>query len=430
MSSPTVLTFVSAPAEEARRNCEAAVETYLSLGEAILNAAEPKRKRLRELGISVAEPPQSASEARAKVAKLGRHTVQAVKHAHAFWQSLKHPWADVVDELTAKGEAEHLITLERERLINSARLQEIAAELQLSFAEREPVITLKNAAPIDTGAQVASRVARVIELASLADPHKSAEEIASTIKSTLSGISHAQERLVVIEGLRIRFESEVANRRRALALESVTQAAAERARSAATIQLAALERELQPLGDDEDDRLRERIENLRERIAVDTTGVDDEIEAIRKEISTERARKSVYELVAKTLRRQGYDEVEDEPVQSLDAAAIRRRYFKVPGDADRIIEFAYGDQDALSVEMVRIREQRESDVQADREAQQSICRAMKTVRDAMEDSWRAVVVHEGAVGQKVSVRTDLVQVADRKTKPRAASRQRRMEGKP
>ena len=138
-----------------------------------------------------------------------------------------------------------------------------------------------------------------------------------------------------------------------------------------------------------------------------------------------RGRKSVHDLVVKTLRRQGYDEIETGVSEALGPDAIRRRFFRRHGDDDRVVEFAHGADDALSVETVRVTEASIEARQADREAQQELCRVMKRVTDAMEESWKAVIVHQGAVGEPMAVRKDLVAGRNRvPTRPAAAARER------
>jgi hypothetical protein len=393
---------------------------YIRLAAELLSNLSLKAAHLASRRIFSPDPPIDLAQANAKVQELLAHGdgSDGLRYAHACWQSLKHPWADVIDSLYANQEVALLDQDERERVAAIAQTLSVRCGLP-------PVEGLETAVGTSLAELATMRVKAIVTTALASNPNRSSDDLEHEIGYVLEGITHEQQRLAVLDGLLVRVKEELVAARRAATLEALTRERARHVQDALRIQLSALYDELEPLSENDDSTFREKIDSLIAAIGHRPEGeLEEATQALRASIVGKRARKSVYDLVVKTLRQQGYDEVDAEASQALGPAAIRRRYFRRAGDEERLVEFAYGADDAFSVETVRVSEPDIEERQADREAQQELCNVMKRIEAAMRDDWRTTVLHQGEVGEPMAVRTELQEQQRRQTSTANARRTR------
>ena len=165
MSSPQILTFSSAPLEQARAGNREECLHYLAQARAVRRRLAERTQQLTGLGVEVAMPahvsPEEAEQAMWSKFGPDDDGAEAVRAIHQYYQALKHPWTERVEQAEqalaekSRREQEEAAELVRLRQIeaqlvhnaaadaahataahNAARLQVAAADVTAALAEK------------------------------------------------------------------------------------------------------------------------------------------------------------------------------------------------------------------------------------------------------------------------------------------------------
>lgn len=390
MSSPTILTFIPMPYEEALAANADATRHFLQLARELYDQAVRMQKERTAVGggLPLDEPILPYGQAEARAIALLHHPAdsgqQASVFAHAYWQSLKHPWFDQVLLSHCEDRAER----ERHAREEDGRLREVAAEAARKLAVHVDVDRIHLEEPRQGEHALEAKVAGALrDVLRIADS-EGLEAVRQT--AARSAELSPRERLVALDALRVRLGQEVKQRQRQeamrlfearqneLAAERIALRADQCRRKIEYLESAAagpLEKELDALvAEPPTPRLEERIQACEQRI----------VEASRQQ--------GLLEAAVAALRRQGYETVQ--VMRTLGPPEIMSAYLQDPRDESRValLQVA-GERGLVSAEVVRRDALNGSQHQKlqDREAQSRLCKAMETMEKALADKWSCQV---------------------------------------
>ena len=232
MSSPKVLTFSRMPHEVAVAGNRDDTIHYLQLARELYEQTlEIQAKTPPEAGGLPPVPPMAYAEAEATAwARFHadpNQTINGVTFAHAYWQSLKHPWHEQVLERYARGVAMLAERLAQEAAIAAQVAQFTTFDYRTSEQAATQSIDMTGVAPIlDWNQRIAGTVEAILRATRPEDRETEQERLKTLVSPNPreTWLSLEAERLAVEQQAKRRTEREVAR----LYQEQHLQAMAER----------------------------------------------------------------------------------------------------------------------------------------------------------------------------------------------------------
>lgn len=404
------MTAVAAPLAEAIAANREDVAHYLELARQLYDQAIKLQRETAQIGgksAMASVPPLEEAVARA-YSLLNSGTsggFEGVQYAHAYWQSLKHPWYDQI----IRQNSEILAAKSRRASAEHSRLAEVAQKAARVFGISVEVDRLTVTAPGHPQAGWPAKIAASLEKILQTAGEESLPDLQQTINASVH--LHPQERYLALESLRLRVE-QIAKLRRQQ--EAVAHYEASRAALAA-------ERIAEQLG-----RIRRRVESLEaeaagnldrecQEIAASLGGsgsapaLEDRVEALERKVIQEVRQQGLVEAAVAALRQQGYETVQ--VMQTIGPPEISSVYLQDPRDEGRVALLQVAvERGTLAAEVVRREDSDGSkrEKQLDHEAQTRLCKAIEAMESALATKWKCSVVKRAEAGAVVpKIRKDL-----------------------
>ena len=401
MSSPTILTAVVTSFQDAYGSNQESVAHYLELAKEIYDQAMSLQRDAAALGGKFAPLsilPYEEAEAKANALLHNGQTAgyEGVEYAHAYWQSLKHPWFDQV----VRRHGEFRALEHRRNQAELARLAEVSARASAVLGVRVDVDRITVSAPAgprDEGWGV--KIAVSLEAIMRTLDAEGVSALSEAIERSAS--LHPQERFLALETLRLRLEQEVKQRRRDLAIrlyeESRQRLAEERIQARLGLcqrRMEAMEAEMSPALESEWQALSALAGSGQA-----TDAIEDRTEAFDRQLAQHARQQGLLEAAVTALRQQGYETVQI--MQTIGPPEIASVYLQDPRDEGRValLQVA-GERGVLAAETVRREKSNGSrqQKQLDQEAQARLCKAMEAVDQALSTKWKCTAAKQAAPG--------------------------------
>ena len=418
MSSPQVLTFHTAPLEQARAGNHEECLHFLAQARSAWQRLLERTKRLDAMGLPVEMPARPSLE-EAEQAMWSRFGPdddgsEAVRSIHTYYQALKHPWTERVE--AAERELAEKSRREREEAADLARLREIEGQLVHNAeagAARESAA--KNAARLqvtssDLTAKLADRsgpssaVAKAGEwIAELGTEEKMQRAIAAIVATAVTDEEQTQLReriesickadsVVAVAHLehlrRVRNREREERRRQAVEAEMREHQRAD-LRELLEASLAGCEPMLNSLPSRESATHRAALQAaLALCEAGETTRAENAFEDARQQLKASAARRPAVIAMVRELLAMGYQELT--PMETITASDINARgvstiQLGLPADGERLVELSFTqDASTVAVQTVRTAPTTGTAEQcaADLAAQTALCSDIEKVRAA------------------------------------------------
>ena len=336
------------------------------------------------------EPIMSIEEAERKAWDMfdgvgGGAGEKALEFAHAYWQSLKHPWHDQALESHGRAMAAVRARDKAER----ARLDALAGIIDSTFNIQ---VGINHASFDAAGAspehswhdKIRECAAAILEAADPADIVRIREVIASLERSD------PRRQWLTLDSLRIALTNEARERAQARALAAYR----ERQQAALTERMIHLldscAKRVSNLETARAAQIEATLTEIRTQLSSGNVGVADEerLQNLSQCIDAEIRGQGILEAAVAELNRLGYKAVH--VMESLGPPDITSVYLQDPGDEERLTLLQVSGQGGLlSGEIVRREKGAGSsrDRQADQSAQSRLCKALEAVETALGSRW-------------------------------------------
>lgn len=390
MSSPTIITFTPMPYDEALAANSSAARHFLQLASELYQQA----LRMQQEGLTMGGPaaidepilPYAQAEARthALLQAPPDSGMEATRFAHAYWQSLKHPWFDQVVRYDSQARAER----ERMARVETGRLQEVAEEASRKLAVHVEVDQFHLEAPHPAGLTLEAKVADALRQVLRAVDAEGLEAVRETVAQSVQ--LSPGERLVALDALRVRLEQETKERQRREALRLYEAKQLELAAERIAVRIEHCHKNLDGLESAAAASLERELATL--EAAPVSLQVEERVQACERRIAEAARQQGLLEAAVAALRRQGYETVQ--VMQTLGPPEVRSAYLQDPRDEGRVALLQVAEERGLvSAEVVRRDSGNGSQQQKmqDREAQGRLCKAMEAVEKALAAKWSCSV---------------------------------------
>jgi len=439
MSSPKVLTWVTMPHEDAVAGNLASMEHYLDLARELHRQTMEVQQRSAALSEAAGahtpagplmDPQAAAASARQRFEQSRSAYdagMQGVEFAHAYWQSLKHPWHELVlrQHAELRAEADERAALERQRLSQVVQAVDSGVHVQMQAPAQRVQMTLRADALVHSWPE---RVQAMLAVLRAHAPPGDRDALERRVADTVA--LPPEPRWLALEALRLAQEQQAKAQRIAAALALFQ--AERRALRAERMQtrLAACAARLEHLASPRIDALNTEHEALQQRL--DSPDLDepdeDRLEALSRQVLQEQARLRLLNDAVVQLRAMGYVQVQ--VMQTLHPADVASAFLEDPRDPDRLALVQVSAQHGLmSAEIVRRSASDGSGPQrqADHGAQVRLCQALARAEAVLAERFGLQLHSEQPPGTPVQ-QARVALPARRDTARRAAAQRARHLG--
>ena len=408
MSSPKVITFTSAPFEEARATNERQIAHYLALMMAIEGRLIERLRTLAVRGIMLGGPfSVDALQRDVLPLPVDANGAEALTRVHAAWLALKHEYGDAIDAAFLESEEEASSQVR-------AATRSAARELVQRFKQRHGQRIVARAAADDVILSEIEGLAKT----SVADMSAVQSEIDDLIARTPPA-----QLAIALRTMRISYEEDALRIRAQIVRDRLDVERLDEHRRESLARIEMIAEQLSVLDDNLENRFRGELDTISssaDKLSADA--LDEKLASVQRKVADARRRSAMEGVVRKVLRRLGYEEVA--VVQTLTAADIRSAnarvtYYRDPKDPERFVELAFAQNDALSVEVVRAEAHVDSSQRGrDTIAQKRLCEAMTHVERVAREAFAVSIAHDAEPGVIAGFRGALRNVIASKTQVR------------
>ena len=423
MSSPTVIIGSPTTRLIARASNREAMDSYLAKAkqtyESIIRVnAETVAAGGRPLLIDVVAYADAESRANSI---FGPDTdgFAAMKYAHAYWLSLKHPWYDQVIKCFSENQAERQEELQREAARMGQVADEILSRIKSTAKADQVVSTLQTAKPQFTwDVALDTSVRKILEHT----PSERKQEVTDAILQIAA--SPPQERLMALEAYRIGIEQQDKDRFEREVLRLYHSKRTEVTRQHVEVEVARCEAILEEFESPVTGRLVEELASVRENISSgDVLKLESRLEELDEAIRKQKETQGLLDATIQALRRQGYEPVVMETVGPQD---VRSVFLMDPNDEQRFTLLEVDEVNYVVAAAVVARQQTQSNSHErnlDMAAQKRLCKAMDAAQAALSKRFECELVDRVEAGQKIEVDKRLEKAKIKQRTNRAQTRQ-------
>jgi hypothetical protein len=432
MSSPKVLSWVTMPHDEAVAGNWEAMQHYLELARALYQQTREVERRTQVLldGMTAAggpEPMLSYDDAAATAHRLFEQTravyasgKPGVEFAHAYWQSLKHPWHEMVLHRHADVAAEQAERRAQEQERLARVMQGVDSSVRVQASTQRVAMHTRTDAVLHSWPE---RIEQV--LATLHDHVREQDRAALEVAIADTADQPPDQRWLALEQLRLAQDQRAKARRIEAALQLFTTQRRELVAERMQAQVALCDERLGALASPRTEALQAELEVLRQRLDSPDLGEPDEdkLEELNRLVLQESARLRLLNDAVAQLAKMGYGSVQ--VMQTLSANDIASAFLEDPQDPERVALVQVSAQHGLmTAEVVRRTASDGSPTQrhADHSAQVRLCQAMAQAEAALAERWQLQVRSDKPPG--APVQQAKVALPQRKAKVRRAAAQR------
>ncbi len=403
MSSPTVLIGVPAEQAMARAKNFEDMTSFLARAKQVYDSMmhlslEIEKGGGQPLRLNVIPYADAAAHSRT-LYEATSDGFSAVTYAHAYWQSLKHPWYDQLLRQFGRVEAEQEALRARDAAQLDRMAEGILSQVKVTAAANAFAGGMKSSGPqFQWDEALDKSVKAILE-------HTPQDQQQSVSDSILRMASKPrEERLLAFEAFRLSVEQRERERFEQESLRIYKTKQAELALEAMTMQMTRCESIAEQIESAATDQFVAEIAELRKRLpSTGAVALEDRLEAIEHSLIKEKASQGLLQATIQALKRQGYRQVEVMgTLRPQDVACV---YLMDPND-DKRLTLLQADEDegrvaAMVVSRAEVQTSK-SEQQLDLAAQTRLCNAMDVAERVLAQQWPCEVLRTPP-GEKVKV---------------------------